>query len=230
MPARLKVGLAVAGWVLLVVCNLAYARAQGCTPLDLFVQGLNWLREHPLGPAVYLALYVLRPVALLPASVLSIAAGCCFGLGWGLFWAFLGGTVAAAAGYGVGYWLGLPQRQPVWADKPLRVMRSYGLTSIVLLRWCFLPYDVVSYLGGALRFPLLGFLAASLFGNLPGTTSCVLLGASLKLPWHGGFPTPDLRLQLVSGLCFALMLWIGKRVKQRLALAPHGGSAPLSGE
>lgn len=211
---RWKAGFAVALWLVLVGCNLVYARAQGCAPVDLFIHGLMWLRTNPWGPAVFVLLYVLRPIALLPASILAMAAGCCFGAGWGLFWAIVGSSVAALAGYVVGSFFGLPDRQPAWMHNAMQVVRRFGTSSIMVLRWCFLPYDPVSYLGGAMRFPLPAFLLASLLGNLPGTTSCVLFGASLELPWVNGIPRPDLRLQLVSGLFFALMLVGASRMRR----------------
>jgi uncharacterized membrane protein YdjX (TVP38/TMEM64 family) len=197
--------------------------------LQLFHAGLDWLASHPLGPLVYIGLFVLRPVLLLPASLLSIAAGYCFGPGWGLLWAHTAGVVASLVGYAMGSWLGLAALSRLeWATRGLALMRENCMTAVMCMRWCFLPYDAISYLAGVAGVRLAPFLLASFLGNLPGTTSCVLLGGSVQHPWRGGMPTVDLRLQVASCLIMLAMLGVARRVRRRIS--PGASSAePRSG-
>lgn len=186
--------------------------------MQLFHDGLDWLALHPLGPLVYIGLFVLRPVLLLPASLLSIAAGYCFGPAWGLLWAHAAGVVASLVGYAMGRWLGLAALSNyAWAARGLELMRQNCMTAVMCMRWCFLPYDAISYLAGVARVRLAPFLLASFLGNLPGTTSCVLLGGSVQHPWRGGIPTVDLRLQVVSCLLLLVMLALGRYLRQRIS-------------
>lgn len=230
-PERRKVALVLVAWGLIVGANIAYARAHGSTPLQLFHDGLDWLAGHPLGPLVYIALFVLRPVLLLPASLLSIAAGYCFGPWWGLLWAYLAGVVASLVGYAMGSWLGLAALSHYsWATRGLELMRQNGMTTVMCMRWCFLPYDAISYLAGVAGVRLGPFVVASFLGNLPGTSSCVFMGGSVQHPWRGGMPTVDFRFQLLSCLMMLVMLGLGRHVRHRISGGKASGSLEASSE
>jgi uncharacterized membrane protein YdjX (TVP38/TMEM64 family) len=184
------------------------------------------MHAHPEAPWLYLLAFLCRPLVLLPAALFSVAAGYCFGLWWGMLWAHLAGILAALLGYGLGRWWGLGPQLPGWAV----FMQRHGWISVILMRWSFLPYDPVSYLGGALRLPLLTFLLASSLGNLPGTTSCVLFGASLPGPLTGNVPI-NWRLQVASWVLLGGMLGLGRWLRKRLQVDQRvEGTSTQSGQ
>jgi uncharacterized membrane protein YdjX (TVP38/TMEM64 family) len=205
--------LALILWLLALGLNGYYTQTRGLSPLQAFQAAVDWLRASPWGPVVFVVAFTLRPVLLLPASLLSISAGYCFGIWGGLLCAHGAGAVAGAAGYLVGRWVGL--RRGV-AEGWVEHLRARGFYTVVFMRWCFLPYDLVSYLAGALRIPLAVFLWASFLGNLPGTTSCVLLGASVEGPLdQGGIPPINWRLQFASWVIIGGMMALGRFVQTR---------------
>jgi len=187
--------LALILWLLALGLNGYYTQTRGLSPLQAFQAAVDWLRASPWGPVVFVVAFTLRPVLLLPASLLSISAGYCFGIWGGLLCAHGAGAVAEG-----------------WVEH----LRARGFYTVVFMRWCFLPYDLVSYLAGALRIPLAVFLWASFLGNLPGTTSCVLLGASVEGPLdQGGIPPINWRLQFASWVIIGGMMALGRFVQTR---------------
>jgi len=230
MPSR-RVRLVIAAWVTVLGANLLYCHQAGTSPLELFQNGVEWVRSHPLGPLVFVVAFCARPLLLFPASLLSVAAGYCFGIWWGSLWAHLAATLAAGLGYSLGRWLGLSRSLGKRGDQAVDLIRRYGLTSVVLMRWVFLPYDLVSYLGGAMRLPLGGFLLGSFLGNLPGTTSCILFGASIEGPLRAGGGVPiNWRLQVISGLLFLATFLMGRWLRGRISPSRNGGSQPTASE
>jgi uncharacterized membrane protein YdjX (TVP38/TMEM64 family) len=225
-----KAGCALASWLVGVSVVMSYAHSVGETPLQMFKQGVAWMGASPWGPVAFMVAFCCRPVTLLPASLFSVSAGFCFGAGWGFVWAHLAGTLAALLFYVLGYWLGLKRGLLGWWDRAIESIRRQGVISIIVLRFCFTPYDPVSYLGGALRLPLIPFVVANFFGNLPGTTSCVMIGASMQGQFSEGNVHVNWRLLGVSWVMLLLMLGIGRWLRRRSGLSQTSGSLSFSGE
>jgi uncharacterized membrane protein YdjX (TVP38/TMEM64 family) len=49
------------------------------------------------------------------------------------------------------------------------------------MRFIYLPYDLVNYLGGFLRIDYKAFILATILGSIPGTITFVLAGASVRI-------------------------------------------------
>ena len=59
-----------------------------------------WVRSlGALGPLVFIVGYVLAAVAGIPGSLLTLAAGAIFGLGFGVLYVFIGATLGASAAF-----------------------------------------------------------------------------------------------------------------------------------
>lgn len=140
------------------------------------------------GIAAFVGVYLLRPIVLFPASVLTIVGGVLFGPALGVIVVVVAANTSALIAYGIGRTLGHPPRTDEddvdgtsvsfarrWADR----MRSNSFETVLIMRLLFLPYDLVNYLSGVLRIRWAPFLLATALGSIPGTVSFVLLGASL---------------------------------------------------
>ena len=57
---------------------------------------------------------------------------------------------------------------------------AQSTSSVLTMRFIFLPYDLVNYLAGFLKIDWKPFLLATLLGSLPGGFSFVLVGASIE--------------------------------------------------
>lgn len=147
------------------------------------IDGVWW------GLLAYALAYLLRPLLLFPASIITIAAGLLFGPVVGVLIVVVAANASAMLAYGIGRLLagdradagpaadgeqaGLIAR---WGDR----MRTNSFESVFVMRLLFLPYDLVNYASGALRIRWTSFLAATILGTLPGTIAFVLLGASIE--------------------------------------------------
>lgn len=147
------------------------------------------------GLLAYALAYVLRPLLLFPASVITVAAGLLFGPVVGVLIVILAANASALVAYGVGRLLA-GERSPAEGDEDIanphaaeqagliarwgERMRSNSFEAVFVMRLLFLPYDLVNYASGALRIRWTSFLLATVLGTLPGTVAFVLLGASIE--------------------------------------------------
>ena len=96
---RLPVAKIVIGLVA-VAAVVVLARAGGAY-IPSFTAWVN--RLGAWGPAVFILGYAIATVAFLPGSLLTLAGGAIFGIGWGVLYVYYGklaGDVAALAGGG----------------------------------------------------------------------------------------------------------------------------------
>ena len=180
-------------WGVIVACSLAILHLSGYSILDLLIRAVSHMKHDPAGPLWLIGAFCVRAVLLVPASLLAVASGYCFGVGGGLTVAMLGGLAVGMIGYGLGRMSGkLPEgRLSVYSDH----LKASGLRYTMYMRWMMLPYDPCSILCGNAGVRLRSFLGGTILGNLPGTTSCVLFGAGIKGEFTGQMPSFDWRLQ-----------------------------------
>jgi uncharacterized membrane protein YdjX (TVP38/TMEM64 family) len=107
---------------------------------------------------------------------------------------------------------GLLQR---YADR----MRQNSFETILVMRFIFLPYDLVNYLAGILRIDWKAFILASLLGSIPGTIAFVSFGASIDIKELAMGKTPQFNpWVLVFGVViFIASLAISRYFKKREA-------------
>ena len=133
------------------------------------------------GPVAFIAGYALATVALVPGSLLTLAAGAVFGVAAGVAYVFVGAVLGSTlaflvARHGV---RGLVERRiggdPRFARIDAAVARD-GRKIVFLLRLSpVLPFNLLNYALGLTRVRLTDYLIASL-GMLPGTLLYVYSG------------------------------------------------------
>ncbi|MGA9277677.1 TVP38/TMEM64 family protein [Ilumatobacter sp.] len=188
--------------VLLVVAAIvgwrSYQASTGLSTTESGQRFIDGIDSAWWGVAAYVAVYVLRPLVLFPASVLTVMGGILFGAWWGILVVVVAANASAMVAYGIGLVLAGrcddPDRSDTifdrtgtsaderrsfastWGDR----LRENSFETVFTMRLLFLPYDAVNYGCGALRIRWAPFLLATALGSLPGTISFVLLGASLE--------------------------------------------------
>lgn len=134
----------------------------------------------------YLALSVMRPLTLVPSTVLIVVGTLLFpAQPWFVGISSLAGVVASAAGiYYFFEFLGLAKLFE--RHHAARVRRLEGQVRRkgfwVVLAWSafpFVPTDVICYVAGTLRMNLWVFLSAIALGELPLVTFYVVMGGWL---------------------------------------------------
>lgn len=185
---RIGVGIV---WVAVIVVWRNYQTSNDLSTTDAGQRFLDEIGSTWWGAVAYLGVYLIRPLVLFPASVLTVMGGILFGPWLGVAVVVVAANASAMVAYGVGRLLGgrssdeRAHDPDTDAQRSLiatwsRRLREHSFETVFVMRLLFLPYDLVSYGCGALRIRWVPFLLATALGSLPGTISFVLLGASLE--------------------------------------------------
>lgn len=194
---RLIVGL---GWVGVIAAYIAYTRSNDLSTLEAAEELREALAGNWWGPALFIAVYTLRPLVLFPASILTILGGLAFGPVWGTIWTTVAANLSTATTYGVGRTFGDPdvagRLSRVLGNTIARARRNPFETTLIM-RLLYLPFDAVGYVAGFVHLRFVPFITGSAIGILPGTIAFVGFGASID-SLDEGTPSFDLRILAAS--------------------------------
>ena len=132
-------------------------------------------------PAFFIVGYAGSVVALVPASVLTLAAGAIFGLWKGTLYAFIAATLGSVGAFLVARYVARRAVASRIARYPKfsaidRAVGGEGLKIVFLLRLSpVFPFSLLNYALGVTRVRLRDYAMAS-FGMLPGTLLYVYYG------------------------------------------------------
>jgi uncharacterized membrane protein YdjX (TVP38/TMEM64 family) len=136
------------------------------------------------GPLVFIAGYALATVALVPGSILTLAAGAIFGLAEGTLYTFVGASLGACGAFLVSRYLARSaverrlEAHPRFAAVDAAVGRE-GRKIVFLLRLSpVFPFNLLNYGLGLTRVRFVDYAVACV-GMLPGTFLFVYYGKLL---------------------------------------------------
>jgi uncharacterized membrane protein YdjX (TVP38/TMEM64 family) len=154
---------------LLVVWWGGRAAALHLLPLIAAVRALG-----PLAPVAFIGIYTLAVVVLIPGSLLTIAGGAIFGLGYGILYAMIGATLGSTAAFLIGRYVARRTVTRRLASMPRfaaieRAVSAQGRRIVFLLRLSpVIPFNFLNYVLGVTTISVLDFVVASI-GTIPGT-------------------------------------------------------------
>ena len=184
MNGQRRRNIAVAAVLVLLLALFAFWLT---LPVSL-IGGLIWVQSWvfgsgPWGPAVFLVMYVLAVVLLVPGSMLALLAGLVYG-SWGFPLALAGATTGAALSFLIGRYAAgrrvrlLSRRRPVLRAVESAV-RDGGWRIVGLIRLSpLLPFNLLNYFFGVTRIPFRDYLLATFAGIIPGTAVNVFIAAA----------------------------------------------------
>ncbi len=151
---------------------------------QLFRDALAWISGlGPLGPIMFIGLYIVACVFLLPGAILTLGAGAVFGFAQGAMAASVGATLGATCAFLVGRYLArdwVARRvagNPRFAAMDEAVARE-GWKIVLLTRLSpVFPFNVLNYAFGLTRVGLRDYFLASWLGMIPGMFLYVYLGS-----------------------------------------------------
>jgi uncharacterized membrane protein YdjX (TVP38/TMEM64 family) len=188
----------------------------------------------PWGAVLFVIGYVIGTIALVPGSLLTLAAGALFGITRGTVLAFVSATLGASLAFLISRYLarGEVERRLAGDQRFLaidRAIREQGRTIVLLLRLSPLfPFNLLNYALGLTQVRLVDFVIASI-GMLPGTLLYVYCGrlAGDVTRFAAGIPLQPVTgsyLLLGVGLLATLMLTVLLTRTARRALHQAIGS------
>lgn len=205
-------------WLVLLLGFWLYAVYQEASAGELLAEAVVSASQSALAPLLLLAVYALRPLFLLPVTVLTVASGFLFGALWGAFYALGAALLSSSVGYLLGRYLGAEtpaQRAPGF----LRRLRERSFETVLVSRFLLLPGDLVNYAAGFLRISYGAFIVATAIGGVPGLLAGVLAGASIEGEFEARGVAVNLPMLLFSAGLFVLSLGGSYWYRRRSALA-----------
>lgn len=143
-----------------------------------WIQGLG-----PWGPVIFIAIYVVACVLLVPASVFTLGAGILFGVVRGSLYTSIAATLGATASFVIGRYLARDwvahkiEGHPTFAaiDKAVAAegWKIVGLTRLAPI----FPFAFLNYGFSVTRVSLRDFFFASAIAMIPGTVMYVYFGS-----------------------------------------------------
>jgi uncharacterized membrane protein YdjX (TVP38/TMEM64 family) len=151
---------------------------------SLVLQGLQIIGNLGwVGPVVYVVLYILATVAFIPGSIITLAGGFLFGLGWGTVFVSLGSTIGAGLAFLFGRfllrdWVSIKTRGNPKFNTLDKAVAQEGWKIVFLTRLSpIFPFNIQNYGYGLTNISFLPYVLASWIGMIPGTIMYVYFGS-----------------------------------------------------
>lgn len=168
---------------------------------------------------------MIRPVFLLPISILNIFAGFLFGPFWGSLYGMIATLISACIPYGMGrfFGTGVAVEQN---NKLVKRMQERSFDTILLSRLIFVPGDLVNYAAGFFKISFTAFVLATAIGGLPSLLMTTFAGASIEGAFQfSGFKLNPWYLLASAGLLI-FSLGISYILRKRASWATEGEESP----
>ena len=145
---------------------------------------LEWIRGlGGWGPVLFIVLYVVATVFLIPGSVLTLGAGAVYGRLWGCVYCSVGATLGATAAFLVSRYLArdwvarrIAGNQTFTAIDKAVAQEGWKIVGLTRLSPIF-PFVLLNYAFGVTRVSLRDYFLASWIGMMPGAVMYVYLGS-----------------------------------------------------
>jgi len=160
--------------------------------------------------AVAVALYLVRPLALWPPTLVAVVVGYGLGIAAGVPVALAGAVLTSVPTYAAARWVSAGNDcAPV--ERLAGVGGGYfgsagDLRGVVAARLAPIPADAVSCAAGLSAVPLRAFAIGVLVGELPWTVVAVVVGSSLSTITARGLGGVGMPLAAATTIAAALLL------------------------
>jgi uncharacterized membrane protein YdjX (TVP38/TMEM64 family)/Fe-S oxidoreductase len=178
-----------------------------------------------LAPAIYILIYALAPVLLLPGLPITIAGGILFGPFWGVVYTIAGATIGASLAFLVARylardWVAARLTGPKW-EKLDSEVAQHGWKVVAFTRLIPLfPFNLLNYAFGLTKIPFLHYVAASFVCMLPACIAFIVFSSSL-LGLIKGKVSPTALLGIGLIVLVSLIPGVYRRLKGRRATDPE---------
>jgi uncharacterized membrane protein YdjX (TVP38/TMEM64 family) len=144
----------------------------------------NWVKSLGFwGPVVYIIVYILRPLILFPAGVLSAAAGIIWGSGLGFLYLQIAANISSTVEFLVARSFGRKIAGKYLKGKLLNLdekIERHGFLTVFLIRLVpNVAWDIQNLSLGLTKVKFRDYFLATLIGIMPGSFAFVFFGSSL---------------------------------------------------
>jgi uncharacterized membrane protein YdjX (TVP38/TMEM64 family) len=193
---------------------------------ELLTNALNWVEQlGPMGPALFILIYIAACVLFIPGSALTLGAGAIFGVARGSIIVSVGSTLGATAAFLVGRYIArdwiarkIEKNEKFAAIDQAVGAEGWKIVGLTRLSPVF-PFSLLNYAYGLTKVSLRDYVLASWIGMMPGTVMYVYLGSLARLGIEAQSATTAQTVLKVVGLLatVAVTVYVTRVAKKALA-------------
>ena len=190
----------------------------------------SWLaRVGIFAPLIYIILYTICTLLILPSTPLNLTGGAIFGIWWGTLWTTVAALIAAIAAFAFTRTIG---RESIahklagkWKAVDAEIDRG-GLFYVFAIRLLpIIPYGLVNFAAGLTSIEFKDYFIGTFLGTLPGVLPFVMMGAGITQLSRGNI-VPLMCAFALTGMVVASATWYRQQRKYPLkkandAIAPQ---------
>ena len=186
-----------------------------------FLRGINqeqlqvWLQQMGIwAPIIYISLYTLGTLLILPSTPLNLTGGAIFGIWWGTLWTTVAAVVAAVVAFiftrSIGRELIAKKLAGRWEAIDAEIYHG-GLFYMFAIRLLpIIPYGLVNFTAGLTSIRYRDYLTGTILGTVPGVLPFVMMGAGLQALSQGNI-IPLMFALALTGMLVGGATWYRRR-------------------
>lgn len=176
-----------------------------------------WLRQMGMwAPVLYILIYSIATICILPSTPLNLTGGAIFGAVWGTVWTSIAAILAAILAFGFSRTIGrkLVERKLAGKWESIdREMQQGGLFYMFAIRLLpLIPYGIVNFAAGLTSIKFRDYFLGTLLGTVPGILPFVMMGAGLTALKQGDV-LPMLVGLALTGMLVGTATWYRRRTR-----------------
>jgi len=174
-----------------------------------------WLQKMGIwAPLIYVLLYVIGTLLILPSTPLNLSGGALFGLGWGTFWTTLAALLAAVVSFAFTRTIGRDFVASKFAGKWEAIdaeVKQGGLFYMFAIRLLpIIPYGIVNFAAGLTSIRFKDYFLGTTIGTIPGILPFVMMGSGLHALSTGNI-MPLMVAFTLTGVLVGVATWYRRR-------------------
>lgn len=209
---NIKSGIFLLTVFCIVVTGLAVYFLGGIDPKQLQV----WLNQAGIwAPIIYIALYIVATLLILPSTALNLTGGAIFGPWLGTLWTTVAAIIAAVVSFTFTRTVGretIARRLAGRWQAMDAEMRQGGLFYMFAIRLLpIIPYGLVNFAAGLTSIRFRDYFLGTVMGTVPGVLPFVMIGSSGLQAMRTGDVLPLMGALGLTGLLVGGAHWYRRR-------------------
>lgn len=174
-----------------------------------------WLQQAGIwAPIIYIVLYTVGTVLILPSTPLNLSGGAIFGAVWGTLWTSIAAVIAAIVAFAFTRTVGREVMARKLAGRWEAIdaeMRQGGLFYMFAIRLLpIIPYGLVNFAAGLTSIRFRDYLVGTILGTVPGILPFVMMGSGLQA-LKSGDVMPLMFALALTGMLVGGATWYRRR-------------------
>ncbi|MCA1991773.1 MAG: TVP38/TMEM64 family protein [Coleofasciculus sp. S288] len=175
----------------------------------------TWLKQAGLwAPVIYIVLYTVGTILILPSTPLNLSGGAIFGAWWGTLWTTIAAVIAAVVAFAFTRTVGRDVVARKFAGRWEAMdaeMRQGGLFYMFAIRLLpIIPYGLVNFAAGLTSIRFKDYLMGTVLGTVPGILPFVMMGSGLRALKSGDI-LPLMGALALTGMLVGGATWYRRR-------------------